>query len=87
MRYFSLLDFQHLVLAFFLGALALVFAVAAWGASPRREGDVPPPAAAETPTAEQNPMAPFLVLVYVGAGASALGYAVVVGLLGGPVGY
>ena len=88
MRYFSLLDFQHIVLAFTLGLVALVFAAAAWGGTaPRERAETAAPDPEEPPAAEDNPVAPFLLLVYAAAVAGALGYAVVVGLLGGPVGY
>ncbi|MBI5015472.1 MAG: hypothetical protein HZB55_08260 [Deltaproteobacteria bacterium] len=89
MRYFSLLDLQHTVLALVLGFVGLVFAAAAWGGYRRREGSGVPPATVpdEIPGAEHNPVAPFLVFVYVGTVAGAVGYAIVVGLLGGPVGY
>jgi hypothetical protein len=86
MRYFILLDLQHLVLAFFLGLLAMLVAYLAWCGYPAR-------AASESELTEHvanrhgpsRPLPPLLVVIYTGAALWALGYAVVRGFFGGPI--
>ena len=86
MRYFILLDFQHMVLAFFLGLLAVLFVYVAWRGYPAREAKEPlqeEPATA--PGSSSHPMPPLLVLVYVGAILWLLAYVLVRGIYGGAI--
>ncbi len=91
MRYFPLLDLQHMVLAVFLGLIAFVLICAAWGSYPkRRESACPEEPGAPSdqelltgPGGGHNPFAPFLVYIYIGAAVWALGYMIVIGLAGG----
>ncbi len=87
MRFFALLDFQHLVLGLFIGLLALLFAAAGWMGYERREEAPEPGEPPDVPEAGHHPVGPFLALVYAGAVVGALGYALFQGILGGPVGY
>jgi hypothetical protein len=86
MRYFILLDFQHMVLAFFLGLLAVLFSYAAWCGYPARDkseqeggeevggGDAP-----------SHLLPPLLLLVFFGSALWLLCYAIVEGIFGGPI--
>ena len=91
MRFFPLLDFQHWVLAFFLGLTALILVYLAFGsyqrqraagkkslAEPQSMGEV-----AGDQGDEHNPVPPFLKVVYAGIVIAALGYMIVVGIRGG----
>jgi len=86
MRYFILLDFQHMVLAFFLGLLAALFVYIAWRGYPAREAD-------EASHDNQNgshgapapPFPPLLVFILVGAILWLIAYAVLQGIYGGPI--
>ena len=85
MRYFTLLDFQHWVLALFLGLLAVILIYVAWRLYPEQKdtaGIIPP--ADHTP--DSNPIPPILIFVSVGALLWALGYVIVEGMLGGAFG-
>ena len=67
MRYFILLDFQHMVLAFFLGLLAVLFVYLAWRDYPEQEAEEHPgEELASGQGSSSHPMPPLLVLVYVG---------------------
>lgn len=87
MRYFFLLDFQHWVLALFLGLLAVIFIYIAWRLYP--DPEVREEAAGERlhtgHTVSSHPIAPILIVIYIGAVLWALGYAVVVGIMGGAI--
>jgi hypothetical protein len=88
MRFFPLLDFQHVVLALFLGLLGVILAAAAWGGYARR-GNAPPETDGgdANPRAEENPIPPVLVFVYAAVAACAFGYAGFIWSNGLPVGY
>jgi hypothetical protein len=79
MRFFTVLDLHHLVLAFFLGLVGalIVYLSFRYGATgnPRREGEPInfPPTSNE---AGNNPVPPILVFVYVGVLLSILLYVV-----------
>jgi len=86
MRYFILLDFQHLVLAFFLGLLAVLFAYVAWCGYPGRDpqelevtGEV---SRREGPA---HPLPPILLLIFAGSVLWLLAYALVRGIFGGAI--
>ncbi len=92
MRFFALLDFQHLVLAIGLGLVAVIVTVVAWGSYPRRSRDDPDfEAGEEKITLESGivmgsgPIAPLLRLLYVLIILWVLGYLIIEGLLGGPI--
>lgn len=92
MRLFALLDFQHLVLAFFLGLIAVIIAAVAWGSYPRRGKDDPDSEEGEeTVTLKSGivvgskPVAPLLAFLYVLVVAWMLGYLIIEGLLGGAI--
>jgi len=90
MRFFSLLDFQHWVLAFFLGLTALILVYLAFGSYTRRRAEGPramekPSVAGEVGVAhagEENPIPSLLIVVYLGIMVSAVAYVVFVGIRG-----
>lgn len=89
MRFFPLLDFQYMVLAFSLGLLCLILVYVAWAGYADRSADDEEEAEGFEVAAEhevKNPVAPFLILIFVGVAIWALAYAVVVGIFGGPIG-
>jgi hypothetical protein len=95
MRYFALIDFKDATLAYLLGLVALIMVYMAWASYPKRrtprtEEEIRRLEGHEIDTghhAEENPVAPFLVLVYIGIAAWSLAYTIFVGMRGGPVGY
>lgn len=89
MRFFPLLDFQYMVLAFFLGMLGLILVYVAWAGYADRAADEEEEAEGFEVAAEheaKNPVAPFLIFIFVGVTIWSLAYAVVVGIFGGPIG-
>jgi hypothetical protein len=90
MRFFSLLDFQHWVLALFLGLTAAILVYLAFGSYPRRRAQGPP--GAQEPHAAgdsrdlheggENPVPTLLMVIYLGFFAVAVAYLVVVGIRG-----
>jgi len=92
MRFFGLLDFQHMVLAFFLGLVAVIVAAIAWGAYPRRDEEEEPEVGAEKLFFEDHgaggfrPVPPLLVFIYVAVASWVLGYVIIEGIFGGPIG-
>ncbi len=93
MRYFTILDFQHMVLATFLGLIGLILICMAFGShshdrKPVEEAELKDLEGHELNTAHQwrtNPHAPFLLLVYGGVIVFVVVYLVVKGILGGPI--
>ncbi|MHB8808638.1 MAG: hypothetical protein ACYC9M_01305 [Desulfobulbaceae bacterium] len=86
MRYFILLDFQHMVLAFFLGLLAVLFVYVAWRGYSAREAKEPlHEELASGHSSATNPLPPLLLLVYAGAILWLLAYVLVRGIYGGPI--
>jgi len=91
MRYFALLDFQHMVLALFLGVGFVILLYAGWmGYSDREPEDSEGEKEAvwdETKIMghSHNPMSPLLIFVYAGAVLWAVAYAIFAGILGGPI--
>jgi len=88
MRYFSLLDFQTVMLLTFLGLIVLVLlSVAFGGQTPSkvsREGKEDEEEFPEGIKAKRNPVPRILVFVYLGFIAWVVGYVIMVGLRGGP---
>jgi hypothetical protein len=88
MRFFSLLDFQTVLLLTFLGLLVLVLLyVALGGQTPSkvsREGKEDEEELPEGIKAKRNPVPLILVFVYLGFIAWVVGYVIMVGLRGGP---
>lgn len=97
MRFFVLMDFKHMTLAFFLGLVALILVYLAWAGYPSRShkfsfsddelkeptGTDDEPKAGET----KHPFPPFLMAIYIGILACSIAYMFFVGVRGGPVGY
>lgn len=88
MPYFPLTTFQEMILAFFLGLGAFVLLYLAWGSYPKahpggmekepKEQDAGEPV--EAPQAADNPVPPFLLLVYIGLTVWILAYLIIIGL-------
>lgn len=95
MRYFALQDYQYMVLAFFIGLICLILVYMAWGSypthrTPRSEEEIKKLKGHEMDTghdAKKNPVAPFLIFIYIGITVWSLAYMVFVGVRGGQVGY
>jgi Na+/H+ antiporter NhaC len=86
MRFFALSDFQHMVLALFLGLSAVVALYLAWsGYSLKRGRDLDERELAEARiSSEDNPIAPILLLIYAAVVVCVIVYLVLIGILGGP---
>ncbi|MBI4762989.1 MAG: hypothetical protein HY787_00080 [Deltaproteobacteria bacterium] len=88
MPYFPLITFQEITLAFFLGLGAFVLIYLAWGSYPqdRLRGMEKKPEEPETgepldgPQEGDNPVPPFLLLVYIGLTVWILAYLIIIGL-------
>jgi hypothetical protein len=86
MRFFPLLDFQHMVLALFLGIAALVFVYVAWsGYSEKREKDLEEHDGEVRFSSEKHPMPPLLIFVYAGVVICMITYLILIGIFGGPI--
>jgi len=84
-RYFPLLDFQYLVLAVFLGIVAVILLYISFGwpgpsGREQQESERYP----DGLQAEKNPVPPLLVFVYGAFLVWAVAYMVVVGIRGAP---
>jgi hypothetical protein len=92
MRYFTLLDFQHMLLALFLGVTAVILVYLAFGSYARHqaaerqgpEETLPGDVTGEVHEGQENPLPAFLKVVYAGIIATAVGYMVFIGMLGAP---
>jgi len=91
-RFFEVLDFQHMVLAIFLGLVAaLVIYMGFRGDRYRRMGsDVAEPHEGEPDVAEKlgagsNPIPPILIFLYAGFIVWCIVYAIYFGLKRGPL--
>ncbi len=86
MRFFQVLDLQIVFLAIFFGLAALLILYVAFSghvrASKKREPE--PEEYPDGIRAGHNPIPPLLIFVYVGFALWALGYVIVVGILGRP---
>jgi hypothetical protein len=95
MRFFALVDFKYMMLAVFLGLISLILVYMAWGSypshrTPTDEEELRRLRGHEIQTghdAEHNPVAPFLIFIYIGIGIWVVAYMIFVGIRGGPVGY
>lgn len=89
MRYFTLLGFQHWILALFLGLFSAIAVYIAWYGYFRRRfedldvSDKTKPT--DVPGSEHNAIAPILVFVYIGIGLWILLYVVFIGLGDRPI--
>jgi hypothetical protein len=89
MRFFSLIDFQYIVLAFFLGLVGLILVYMAWGSYPthrRRESkeemrELYGHEIESGHDAEKAPIAPFIVFVYVGIIVWSIVYMIITGIV------
>lgn len=94
MPFFPLIPFQEVALAFFLGLVAFILLYVAWGSYPSgpHDGfgeDLKKPEGRElneVPKGADNPLPPFLVIVYVGVAVWALAYFIFIGLRGWAIG-
>ena len=88
MRFFAVLDFQHEILAIFLGLVSVILVYLAFGSHPVREkglgGERTERDVLFGEEAEKNPVAPILLFVYVGVIVFAVAYLIRIGLQGGP---
>ncbi len=91
MRFFTVVDYQYMVLGFFLGVVCLILACMAWGSYPFRQkskdskGPVGPEEAEAGGEYESGvpPATPFLFLLYIGIAVWSVFYMIVVGVRGG----
>ena len=85
MRYFALLDFQHMVLAFFIGLIGIILVSIAWWIYPPPDEEQPQDAVHEEISRESRPVPPLLIFIMVGVLLWALAYVYVVGIMGGAI--
>ncbi len=89
MRFFSLVDFQYMVIAFFLGIVASILVYIAWGSYPLHRKEVSEEEMEELHgheihtghKAKKNPIAPLLIFVYVGITLWSIAYMVYTGIM------
>ncbi len=94
MLYFDRFVFQQMSVAFFVGWILFIIFFMAWGYYPRQREEKareekPEPRGYELASGHQvarNPIAPFLVVFYIGNLLWMLGYVVIIGFFGGPIG-
>ena len=87
MQFFPLVDFQHWILAIFLGCFAFVLIYLALGSHQRRTEEKTKIGEREILFGEEhekNPMPPLLIIVFLGVIVFALGYFVLIGIQGPP---
>jgi hypothetical protein len=87
MQFFPLVDFQHFVLALFLGAIFLILVYLGFGSHGSREGPPEEKEEREILFGEEtvpNPVPPILIVVFLGAVVFALGYFILIGVKGPP---
>lgn len=88
MRYFTVLDFQYVVLLIFLGLIVLLGLYLAFGGSRWASRVKGSPAKLEKYPEDievgNRGIPPILILIYLGFVAWVIGYWIVIGLLSGP---
>jgi hypothetical protein len=87
MQFFPLVDFQHGILAVFLGTIFLVLVYLAFGSHGDRGDRAPEMDEREILFGEEpgkNPVPPVLVAVFLGVILFALGYVILIGVHGPP---
>jgi Na+/H+ antiporter NhaC len=87
MQFFSLVQFQHWILAIFMGFVALLLVYLSLGSHRRRPEEKREPEERDIffgPEQEKNPMPPLLIIVFLGVIVFALGYFVLIGIQGPP---
>jgi hypothetical protein len=85
MRYFTLLDFQHMVLAFFIGLIAVILVSVAWWKYPRPDEEEPLESLHAGSAGKSHPMPPLLIFIIAGALLWALAYVFIAGIMGGAI--
>jgi hypothetical protein len=88
MPYFPITTFQEMILAFFLGLGTFILLYLAWGSYPkdRREGidkereKQDARDSDDVPQAADNPVPPFLLLIYAGLTIWILSYLIIIGI-------
>ncbi|MFP5213978.1 MAG: hypothetical protein ACLGPL_11435 [Acidobacteriota bacterium] len=93
MRYFSLIDLQYMFLVVFFGLISSALVYIAWGMYPSgrhevSEEQIEKQEGHEIPHGHKpkgNPIAPFLIISYVGVVLWGLGYAVYMIMRKGPI--
>jgi Na+/H+ antiporter NhaC len=87
MRFFPLVDFQHWVLAIFLGFVVLLLIYLSLGTHHRRPEEKSEPGEREIFSGQvhyKNPIPPLLIIVFLGVIVFALGYFLLIGMQGPP---
>jgi hypothetical protein len=92
-RFFTLIDFQHLILALFLGLAAALVIYLAFRYTGKRQpeedsGEGADTAPSEYPEGfriEDNPVPPVLILLFLGFIVWFIFYVIIFGIHGGPV--
>jgi hypothetical protein len=87
MRFFPLVDFQHWVLAIFLGCVVLLLLCLSLGSHHRREEEKCEAGEQDIFSGEahhRNPIPPLLMIVFLGVIVFALGYFLLIGIQGPP---
>jgi hypothetical protein len=85
MRYFTLVDFQYVVLAVFIGIVLLLLVYISFGGfykSRRKEAEAE--RYPEELQIEKNPIPPILVFIYVAFIFWVISYVVIIGIKGNP---
>ena len=87
MQFFPLVDFQHWILAIFLGLILLILVYLAFGSHGRRSASFAEKDEREILFGEEpvkKGMPPTLIVVFLGAIVFALGYFILIGIKGPP---
>jgi len=85
MRYFTLLDFQHMILAFCIGLLAVIFVIVAWWQYPPQDEECSQDIVHAAPSDKSHSIPPILIFIIVSTLLGAVGYLIVVGVYGGAI--
>lgn len=88
MRYFTIIDFQDMVLALFLGLGVLILIYLSWSGYSREKDEKELDRGDDSELISRhghNPASPALIVIYVGVFLMALIYFVFHGVLGGPI--